>query len=210
MNDITRAASRPAFAMPADQTRPGDLIQTIGQHPPVVLTVVDGTFCDLDSHGHPTDPGPTPTHVILGGEKDDELRLRCDEAVWLLSRTYRLTIGWTIHAHRKDGSLIDTSYMPFSDPWRPGQPQHEVTILVEVPGGLAEDTLVEAVFRATNDPDQPRADDDLASAILTAIQATGYTGREAHWSLSVGDTVTVDDRRVWSCRKFGWVLEVSA
>jgi hypothetical protein len=124
--------------------------------------------------------------------------------------TATITIGWTIHAahpdvpHRYDA----TDYLPFSDTWRPGQPQHEETITVDLPDitehpfNIGPRELAEAVFHATNAPDEPPAD-SLAGRVLAAIQATGFRGEGAHYSLSVGDTVTINGTTL-ACAKRGW------
>jgi hypothetical protein len=126
--------------------------------------------------------------------------------------TTTITIGWTIHAPAPGSQghrYADESYTPFRDAWTPGQPQHVETITLELPDvldhpvAITATDLAEAVFEATNAPEVREG--SLAGLVQAAIQATGYTGREAHWSLSVGDTVTVDGD-IFACDMSGWRL----
>lgn len=103
-----------------------------------------------------------------------------------------ITVGWTI-------SDMDAGYSSFSDGYRHGAKQHVETVTVDIPDDWTTEQVAEAVFVATNSP-RP---DDTAEQIRSAISATGYNGRGAHWSFSVGDTVTVGDQTV-ACANFGW------
>ena len=109
----------------------------------------------------------------------------------------KLTIGWT----RSD---MANGYSSF-DGYRPGASQHVIELEISVDdrmrlrGDLA---ICEAAFTALNAPGlQPR--DGLAYQIEQAVRATGYRGEGAHYSLSVGDTVTVDGR-MYACDASGW------
>jgi hypothetical protein len=127
----------------------------------------------------------------------------CKRCLAQLPMLTEVTIGWTKH---REGPLAELGYVPFSDQWRPGQPQHEITLWVDT-YGIKPEQVAEVVFTATNHPDPGQL---VGPALLVhhGIVATGYRGEEAHWSLSVGDTVTVDGT-VWACAPFGWT-EVSA
>lgn len=108
-----------------------------------------------------------------------------------------VTIGWTRSALPE--------YSSFCDGYRPGASQHTETIEIEVgdltPVGAAE-KIAEAVFCATNHP-YPEGLVGLSKQAFDAITATGYNGRGAHYSLSVGDTVTVGEVML-SCESDGW------
>lgn len=117
-----------------------------------------------------------------------------------------ITIGWT-RSEVVDGKLI---YSSFGDGYRPGASQHTETITIRRDGPPASPTLelvehiAEAVFAATNDPGmRPDAYGNLAQRIRHAIDATGYRGQGAHYSLSVGDTVTVNEVML-ACEGSGW------
>lgn len=122
-----------------------------------------------------------------------------------------VTIGWTVHA-QGDGDTLD--YWPFHDPWRAGQPQHEVTFTLTDPPLNIYDSVnpravCDAVFAATNEPDAAPGDDTVEGRIVEAIRQAGYVGREAHYSLSVGDTVTVNGSR-YSYLPHGWAEDLTA
>lgn len=107
-----------------------------------------------------------------------------------------VTIGWT--------KSKMPEYSSFADGYRPGAEQHTETIVVETepfedPQHTVE-AIAEAAFVATNSPYEVSG---LASQIREGIEATGYNGRGAHYSLSVGDTVTVGEVTV-ACESFGW------
>jgi len=101
----------------------------------------------------------------------------------------------------------DNDYVPMMDGYRPGAEQHEITVTVDLPPDMAGHLVAELVFIATNAPDLE--EDSRAMKIRDAITATGYKGREAHWSLSVGDTVIVDGTR-YACQNSGWQPLVEA
>ena len=131
-----------------------------------------------------------------------------------------VTIGWTM-SDRANGY---SSY----DGYQPGARQHTETIEVEwtntpevaddemlaaigATRGEAEalriqrivEALAEACFAATNHP-FPRSLEGLPGQVYRAIEATGYRGEQAgHYSLSVGDTVTVNEATL-ACAPFGW------
>lgn len=111
--------------------------------------------------------------------------------------TLEVTVGWT----RSDETSGYCSFMGY----KPGASQHTEVLEIEV----AEDfgpiegnmyALAEAAFVATNSegPLSP-----LAQSIRTALDATGYRGQGAHYSLSVGDTVTVGEVML-ACASLGW------
>jgi hypothetical protein len=107
-----------------------------------------------------------------------------------------LTIGWTM-------SDRATGYSSFSDGYRPGAQQHTETVTVEAPADWSLAQLAEAVYVATNAPDASMMS-GVALAINAAIDDNGYYGREAgHYSLSVGDTVTLDGDTV-AVDRLGW------
>lgn len=93
-------------------------------------------------------------------------------------------------------------YVPMADGYRPGAEQHVVTINVELPPNLQPYRIAELVHMATNAPELDA--DSPQELILLAIEDTGYKGAEAHWSLSVGDTVQVGDGPVLACEAVGW------
>lgn len=114
-----------------------------------------------------------------------------------MHRLIDVTIGWTM-------SDRATGYSSF-DGYRHGAKQHTETVTVDVHVDNAEPEavvlmLAEAAYVATNDPN-PHG---IAKAVREAIDATGYVGREAgHYSLSVGDTVSVGEV-AFACQPFGW------
>ena len=117
-------------------------------------------------------------------------------------KAIEVTIGWT----RSD---LANGYSSF-DGYRPGASQHTETITLdtdgkgtgifaEVPTLEAVEQIAEACFVATNAP----FTSGLAAEIAEQIAQTGYHGQGAHYSLSVGDTVTVGEVMV-SCERTGW------
>lgn len=111
-----------------------------------------------------------------------------------------ITIGWT-------KSDMDKGYSSFMG-YREGAEQHTETIVVDIPDDADESLIAEWVFQATNYP-APGTLTGAAHAIFVAIVATGYRGRGAHYSLSVGDTITT--RRAdgtgdttLACENTGW------
>ena len=111
--------------------------------------------------------------------------------------TIEITIGWT-------KSDMERGYSSFSG-YQPGAAQHTETIEVETLPFEGEpqktvEAIAEAAFVATNSPYEVTG---LAAQIREAIAATGYRGQGAHYSLSVGDTVTVGEVML-ACESFGW------
>jgi hypothetical protein len=106
-----------------------------------------------------------------------------------------ITIGWTKF---KTGD----SYVPFVDGYRSGAAQHSITVESET-GSLTTEDIANAVYEATNAPTVHP--DTLAGDILAQIHATGYRGQDAHFSLSVGDTVTAKGWRA-ACARSGWTV----
>ena len=115
-----------------------------------------------------------------------------------------VTIGWTL-LNTEDPTR---EYVSFSDGYREGAPQHEVTFEIET-YGVTGRHVAESAFIATNAPEV--GPETLAGHILAKISESGYTGRvdrkgyAGHYSLSVGDTVTVDGAK-YACEPFGWGL----
>jgi len=129
--------------------------------------------------------------VDIAGQADDD-----PYRVWIAAEPTKIVVGWTI-------SDRDHGYVSYMDGWRAGQPQHELSIEVAVPPSLAPHQVADLVFIATNAPDVESH--PYAAKILEAIVATGYRGEEAgHFSLSVGDTVTVDGIKL-ACQASNWV-----
>lgn len=112
-----------------------------------------------------------------------------------------VTIGWTLN------NRADRTYVSFSDGYREGVLQHEVTFTLDVADDVNGESIADAVFLATNAPSV--APGTLAAQILAEVAASGYTGRVegedyiGHYSLSVGDTVTVDGTK-YACANIGW------
>lgn len=98
-------------------------------------------------------------------------------------RRVLVTVGWT----RPDR---EAGYSAFLDGWRPGADQHTETLTFLVPADYSDLDVVEALFVATNDPDTPAAG-TVPAGVRAALDATGYNGAGAHYSLSVGDTVSI-------------------
>ncbi len=122
--------------------------------------------------------------------------------------TIDVTVGWT----RSD---MANGYSSF-DGYRPGASQHTETFQVDMTGTNLHPTswpeaIADACFYATNAPrlGYPQG---LTGLVCRAIDELGYDGRGAHYSLSVGDTVTVGEIAL-ACASFGWErvsMEVSA
>lgn len=113
-----------------------------------------------------------------------------------------LTIGWT----RSD---MANGYSSFGG-YKPGASQHNESVTLRLDGPPPIPTLefveqiAEAVFAATNDPNaHPDEYGTMAERLCAAITATGYRGEGAHYSLSVGDTVTVGEITL-ACANAGW------
>lgn len=111
-----------------------------------------------------------------------------------------VTIGWT-KPNRATG------YSNF-DGYQPGAEQHvekiEVEFTDEEMAAYGKEPfphfVAEWVFEATNDrPSEGR----VAYRFRKAIDATGYRGQGAHFSLSTGDTVTVGETML-ACENVGW------
>jgi hypothetical protein len=116
--------------------------------------------------------------------------------VWISAEPRTVVIGYT-KMHRTTGG----GYVPMVDGYRPGAAQHVLTVTVDLAPELSPDKIAELVFHATNA--QVLTPGGPAQAIYEAVVATGYRGEEAHWSLSVGDTVTVDGVQL-ACQAAGW------
>ena len=110
-----------------------------------------------------------------------------------------ITIGWTLN------SRSNRDYSSFADGYRTGAPQHTETVTVDLPGDTDPLTVAEHAFVATNAP--YLAAGSPAWLIAEAITWNGWTDPEGdlvgHYSLSVGDTVTVNGR-MFACENLGW------
>lgn len=111
-----------------------------------------------------------------------------------------LTIGFTESNRAAD-------YCPMSDGWRPEAEQYELAL--EAPAGSYDlETLAEAVFTATNAPQEFIAADQLATQVAELLVDAIASGARVR-SLSVGDTVTVQaedgSRALVSCESRGWM-----
>lgn len=109
-----------------------------------------------------------------------------------------VTIGWT-KSDRENG------YSSF-DGYRPGAEQHTEYLAIQITTSTridsAADAICNAAFTALNDP-FPSMLTGVARQIWEKVHATGYRGEGAHYSLSVGDTVTVDNV-MFACEPTGW------
>jgi len=109
-----------------------------------------------------------------------------------------VVIGWTL-------SPKDRSYSNFFG-YEPGRKQHEETLYLDTL--LEGEALAEICFVALNkDPEMLAA--GLEQEIHGAVSAAGYNGYVddddyyGHYSLSTGDTVTIDGVR-YACGSWGW------
>lgn len=113
---------------------------------------------------------------------------------------YIVTVGWTINTK-------DREYVSFADGWKEGAPQHAVTFRIVSDEIWSPQEVAEKVFVATNAPGLREG--SLEAEILARIVASGWNGDlhdddlYGHFSLSVGDTVTVNGTR-FACASFGW------
>lgn len=134
---------------------------------------------------------------------DVHVRLDDDVEVWadpdVLEWDVEVVIGWTI-------SDPERGYSSFCDGYQPGAAQKEVMVRVAVPAdanvAAAVEQIAEAAFVATNHPD-PDVLTGYAAQILAGVRASGYRGEGAHYSLSVGDTVRVNEVMMM-CAMTGW------
>lgn len=134
---------------------------------------------------------------------DVHVRLDDGVEVWVdpvaLDWDVEVVLGWSI-------SDPEAGYSSFSDGYRPGVKQQCVTVHVEVPHdadpAAAVEAIAEAAFAATNHP-APEALTGYARQIYDGVKASGYRGQGAHYSFSVGDTVTVNEVTL-ACASLGW------
>ena len=113
-------------------------------------------------------------------------------------KTVTATVGWT-------KSSEDREYVSYFDGYRLGAAQHEETVTFEVPDDYDDERVGWLLMEATNSPYVDLSTQGPAGDAFRAIAATGYTGRQAHFSLSQGDTVTVNGvKRAFT----GYALEV--
>lgn len=112
-----------------------------------------------------------------------------------MTRPRYITIGWT-------RSNMQEGYSSFSDGFKVGASQHSETL--EINTDLDASEIAEAAFRATNAPEGLVAPESVAGHIATVLAKRGFDGSQSgHYSLSMGDTVTVDDQ-VLECASLGW------
>lgn len=187
--DCTETVVAHAFPIPGTSVTVAQAYDTRapGHHDPILVAAGSrGTAVDHVPEWH-------DVHVRLDDGTD----------VWLdpdvLDWDVDVTIGWT----RSDP---ETGYSSFSDGYRPGASQHRLTLRVTVPDdadvAAAVEAIAEAAFAATNHP-APETLTGYARQIHEGIAASGYIGREAHYSLSVGDTVSVGEVTL-ACAPTGW------
>lgn len=127
--------------------------------------------------------------------------------------TFTVTVGWTddpsccsyFEGYRPGARQhVETLQVQWDNPPKIAAPD-DILALAGGDAGLATllradaerraglrtvETLAEAVYEATNDPFASNRH-GLTGQVYRAVRATGYDGRGAHYSLSVGDTVTV-------------------
>ena len=138
-----------------------------------------------------------------------------------LKAELEVVVGWT-----KPNRSAD--YQPMSDGYRTGAEQHTEAFkvlwtnqpaaadeaMLATLGVTAEEaeahrrlrvaeTIAEACFYATNAP-RLTLPEGLTGQVCEALDATGYRGEQAgHYSLSMGDTVTVEGVKL-ACSRVGW------
>lgn len=111
----------------------------------------------------------------------------------------KITIGLT-RSNRTRGA---DDYVPSADGYRAGAGQDEIQVDVPNLTGLTREQVADAAFTVTNTPSPDLLSDTPgAHQVLTALQAVSTGGRLR--SLSIGDTVTVDGRKL-ACVAAGWV-----
>ncbi len=97
------------------------------------------------------------------------------------TKSVTATIGWTISDMPRYSSF---------DGYQKGEKQHTETVTFEVPGDYDDERACWVLLDATNSPfvgvGTPEDNAQMA------IRATGYRGAQAHYSLSKGDTVTIN------------------
>lgn len=183
---------------------------TVIKHPfPVANTAV--TF--MQAHDTHAPGNEDPVRVTAGRSgmvvgfvaEWHHVHVRLDDGVevWadpdVLDWDVEVTIGWTI-------SDPESGYSSFSDGYRPGAKQHCLTVRVHVPDEVNDasvvETIADAAFTATNHP-YPHTLRGIARQIHDGVTASNYRGSEAHYSLSVGDTVTVSEVTL-ACARTGW------
>lgn len=113
--------------------------------------------------------------------------------------TVEVTIGWT-KQHELPPERRWSEYQP-------GDPQHTLTFTLDVYSGMSPEETTRAIaedcFVATNHP-VPQTLNDGAGLVYSLIKQAGYRGQEGgHYSLSVGDTVTVSEIML-ACVADGW------
>jgi hypothetical protein len=100
-------------------------------------------------------------------------------------------------------ATIKIGWTKRSDFWtyQPEAERHFIEFELFLRDDTDPERVAEAAFEATNSPGSMSP---LAQRILWKIGAFGYRGEEAgHYSLSVGDTVQVDEVLL-ACERFGW------
>src|SRR5262245_37037162 len=127
----------------------------------------------------------------------------------MTTTTITMTIGWTLGVDQ------------FVRGYQPGMDQHIESFDVECDGDVDRKLpvdvatfLAERAFVATNHPD-PEGLTGLAGTIYEAVKASGYNGAVeqglGHYSLSVGDTVTIrygaERPLTVACASYGWEVQ---
>lgn len=114
-----------------------------------------------------------------------------------------VTIGWNT-ARDAEGRNLG-----WARGWMPGDTMHTEELTLEAPGTARPaidflEVVCEAAFDATNNPAPTESLTPFGRQIREALAARGFDGSQSgHYSLSVGDTVTVAEV-MFECRAFGW------
>lgn len=117
----------------------------------------------------------------------------------LPTRTVEVRIGWT----KNTDETRAEGYVSFHDGYQPGREQVTLDLVLQnVSVDMTPEHIAEAAFIATNAPfvGDPFG---LPAVIADMIGDAGYHGEDAHYSLSVGDTVTVGEVML-ACASLGW------
>jgi hypothetical protein len=86
------------------------------------------------------------------------------------------------------------------EPYEVGLAQHFVNVTFVSKFSGDPERVADQVYEAMNNPSPT----GKVAEILALVQETGFNGSQSgHFSLSVGDTVTVDGR-VFACDRYGW------
>lgn len=121
-----------------------------------------------------------------------------------MSKQVEVIVGWTKSDVERDekGRAVRVIYSPFCDGYKPGASQHTESMTLTVADHWDIERVAEAVFVATNAP-HAHVKGSPEEQVYDALVAVDYRGQGAHYSLSTGDTVTVDGHMV-ECSSVGW------